>query len=127
MNTEYLKLMHSERVYGEKNLLESQLGLINIRKIIGNYKKLRAEELNLKITLKKKIQELKDALSVLEKSLPKSKMEKDIENEEETSKKVKMKAKLAKAAKPMKAAKPKGPTTLEMEIDEIKRKLASLQ
>jgi len=43
--TEFVRFVRPEAVYGEKNILHSELGLLNVVKKIRAYKKLRAEEL----------------------------------------------------------------------------------
>jgi len=94
--------------YGKKNLLEFQLGIISIIKKIKSYHRLRHEELILKIHLKKKIDEAKNALKILDKILPKGpkikkeKVEKIIPKDKHTE-------------------------ALEVEIESIRDKLSRLQ
>jgi len=113
MDAEFVKIQYPEKIYGEKNLLESQLGLLSATNRIKNFKKLRSETFATKILLKKKIQNLKESLAHLEKFLPKSK----IKLEEEEKQAIK---------KPVKEEEPKKPS-IESEIDEIRKKLAGLR
>tara|TARA_Y100000310_G_C20623970_1_gene784840 strand:- start:973 stop:1320 length:348 start_codon:yes stop_codon:yes gene_type:complete len=70
MSQEYVYLNPQEFIYGEKNLLQTQLELLQFIKKIYSYKDLRKEELALKIVFKKKIGELSDTLKDLKKLLP---------------------------------------------------------
>jgi hypothetical protein len=108
MNSEHIRLSAYETIYGEKLLLQSQLDILNIMKRSRAYKKMRDEELLLKIQLKTKIDECLNDLQVLEKALPKPTMK---EGQKEFPE-----AKLDKER-----------FSLEQEIEEIKRKLSRLQ
>ena len=105
MPIEYVRLSDTEQLYGEKILLESQLSLASLLKKVKSYHKTRNEELLLKIALKKKLDEAKNDIKILEKLLPKVKSP-----EEE-------KTKIQKAK----------PSSIESEIAELKRKLAKFQ
>ncbi len=72
MKSEYVKLSGSERVYGEKNLLQSQLEFLDSIRAFKNYKRLRSEEFRLKVGLKSKIGETLAALERIEDLLPKT-------------------------------------------------------
>ena len=74
MSVEYVKLAPLETVFGETNLLHSQLSLLTILKRYREYEAFRKEELFLKIELKKKLGETKEFLDALGKSLPESKL-----------------------------------------------------
>ncbi len=67
---EYVKFSGVERFYGQNNLLYSEMGTLNIIKRILAFKKLRREELLLKIALKRKIGEVIEGMQVLDKLLP---------------------------------------------------------
>jgi len=67
---EYVKFSGVERFYGQNNLLYSEMGILNIIKRILALKKLRREELMLKIFLKKKIGEVVEGMQILDKLLP---------------------------------------------------------
>jgi len=71
MRPEYIHLTKSEKEYGEKQLLHTQLEILNILKHTKNYQELRSEEFALKIKLKEKIEEALKSIELLEKLLPK--------------------------------------------------------
>jgi|SRR3989338_363807 len=70
---EYIRIESSGKFFGERNLLEGQLGLVNSIKRYKEYHKLRRQEMLLKIGLKRNISEALEELSVLNKILPKAK------------------------------------------------------
>lgn len=82
MSTEYVRITPSEHVYGEANLLQSEISLLTMTQQYQEYEILRKEELLLKVELKKKISELKEFLDTLAKSLPESKFEEEEEMKE---------------------------------------------
>ncbi len=101
---EYVKLSYAEKKYGEKNLLQSQLQLLNSIKHLKEYKKLRKQELLLKIKLKEKVIETIDELKMLDKRLPKVQPKHKISRKEN-----------------------KENLSLENELEKIKNKLKALQ
>jgi len=102
---EYIKLTHDEKIFGGKTLLTSQINIIKITKKIKEYQELRNEETATKIILRRKIAEILDELKNLKKILPKEKEQKEITKK--TDKKRRQ--------------------DLELEIEEIKRKIEKLQ
>ncbi len=72
MSSEYIKITPSEIMYSKKNLLQSQLHILEILKHYHSYQEARKEEFVLKITLKNKIEEAKESLKILDKLLPKT-------------------------------------------------------
>jgi len=132
MTSEYIQLNYPEAIFAKKNLLHSQLGLLNSIKRVEAYKKLRNEELKLKIELKKKLEEAKILLDMFEKLLPKTKTEHELEIEERM--KEKETKEFEESLKKMEETKPikhrhkrhKIKSEMETEIDEIKRKLSHL-
>ncbi len=104
---EYVKLDPSEQIYGKKQLLHSQMEILDIMKRYKEFTKLRKLELKLKTLLKKKVSEVKEETKLLETILPKVK---HTDPEEKTLRDY-----------------PKKRSDLEDEIDEIRRKLAELQ
>ncbi len=108
--TEYVRFSDPERIYGEKYLLHGELGVLNILKRLKNYKKLRGEELILRLTLKKKMDDATENLKLLDKLLPHHKME--------GLKKKQIKEDLIEENESL---------TLEQEIEAIRRKLERLQ
>ncbi|MDO8509032.1 MAG: hypothetical protein Q7S27_05095 [Nanoarchaeota archaeon] len=117
MSLEYVKFSASESLYGEKNLLISELGILQFVKRIKNYKKLRQEELNMKILLKKKMDELIEMLSILDKMLPHTKMAGLIKE-----KKHHLKDRMEGMSEDDKES-----YTLEQEVERIRRKLEVLR
>jgi len=100
MKSEYVGLSYGEKVFAQKNMLQSQLEFLSSIESLKAYKKLRSEEFKLKVELKSKIGSLLDDLKRLEKILP------NIEYKADVVKKKK--------------------NDLEREIAEIRRKLAKL-
>lgn len=118
MNYEYLKIDAPEKIFGTKNLLQSQVYLINILKQFKKYQTLRKQELTLKVALKSKIGEIDESMVFLEKLLPKAKVHEEEkieipnifpEHKEKTEK---------EHAKEL---------SLEQELDTIQRRLTQLQ
>ena len=110
MTTEYIKFSVPERIYGDKNLLHSELELLGIIKRIRNYKKLRKDDLILKLTLKKKIEEFLDNLQLLDRLLPQDKLP-GLDRKKREEELMEM----------------KGELSLEQEIEVIRRRLEKLQ
>ncbi len=100
MKSEYVGLSHGEKVFAQKNMLQSQLEFLSSIKNLKAYKKLRSEEFRLKVELKSKIGALLDDLKRLEKGLPDIGYKGDVVRKQRVS--------------------------LEKEIGEIRRKLAKL-
>ena len=67
---EYVRFNPQENLYGQRNFLNSELDLLSIVKKLRNFKKLRADEQVLRLTLKKKMEEVIETLEVLDKLLP---------------------------------------------------------
>ncbi|MBU0760622.1 MAG: hypothetical protein KJ600_03470 [Nanoarchaeota archaeon] len=72
MKSEFVKLSSSEKFYGAKHLLQSQLELLNLVQSFRDYKTLRNEELVLKVALKSKVEGTLELIAKLEKVLPKT-------------------------------------------------------
>ncbi len=114
MRPEHVRIEQAECIFSEKNLLHAQLNVISLIKKYSSFKASRAEELLLKIALKNKIAEAKDSLALFEKLLPKPAIvPKTIKHELHEHSHY-------EAAHKKKQA-------LETEVEEIRRKLASLQ
>lgn len=113
MKPEHIRITPEEKIYGEKQLLYSQLELISFLKRYESFRNLRNEELLLKIALKNKIEETKKSIEVLNRLLPRpSLLPKEKEHhQKKTQTEIK---------------KPKH-LSLEGEVDEIQRKLKRLQ
>lgn len=71
MKDEYVGLTHSEKVYGQRHLLQAQLEMLDSMQRLQNYKNYRKEELVLKLTLKNKLGEILGLLADMDKILPK--------------------------------------------------------
>ncbi len=109
--TEYIKLSGPEIIYGQKNLLQSQLSLLQAIKHYAAYQGLRKYELLLKISLKNKIEQIKKTLTLLGKLLPKIKF---IESHVKETKKIK-------------DVFDKKDFSLEREIEQIRKKLSQIR
>jgi len=107
MKSEYVGLNHVEKKYGEKELLNVQLEILDSLKRFKSFKKLREEEHVLRIALKSGIGQAKEALKVLGGFLPKTdyKLESEGSEEELSGEEV----------------------SLAREIEEIRRKLWALR
>ena len=100
--------------------------MLSIVQKLGSYKKLRTEELMLKILLKKKLGEAKDYMKELDKFLPPSPIKKDrIKKEKEVEPLDQNAPDPSSKSLPAHPQKPK-PKTLEDEIEEIRQKIARL-
>ena len=109
MSYEYVRLSKPEVFYGEKNMLQSQIELLNITKRFREYQKLRREELIFKIALKNKFEEARNTLLAFNKMLPKTPNIKKLKEEKEY------------------ALFDKKKLTLEQEIEKIRSKLEKLR
>jgi len=69
-NPVYLKLEYSESVYSKKNILSTEMSLLNIAKIIKKYQLLREEEFILRIQIYKLIKEINSAIRKTKTSMP---------------------------------------------------------
>ena len=145
MTTEYVKLSHPELVYGETNLLQSQISVLTMIKKHREYKELRKEELLLKIDFRKKLNESRELLDYLDKILPKTNLLEEMEEKEALRKEIikkiefvpqkykmpapkaeKIKIKeIKEQEKPVKQEKAEK-SSLDQELEEIRAKLAKL-
>ena len=113
MSHEYAKFSSLEIKSGKKSALKSQLELLTALKHLMLYKKLRTEEFFLKIKFKNSIEHINESLNELDRILPKTKMKQSKESKEygKEEKIISIKHE---------------PSSLEQELDEIRRKLAAL-
>lgn len=109
MKYEYVKFDVSEQISSQKNLLQTQLDVINALKSYRKYMKLRDEEFILKIALKAKVEQVISNLHALERLLPKTTIrpKKTKEEENQIMREIDL--------------------SLEEEIDMIKKKLEKLR
>lgn len=134
MTNQYAKLTASELEYGEKSLLQSQLELLDSMKEAQAYRKLRKEEVHLKIEFKRKIAEMQEAIKEFEKCLPEVEEEKSIKekpkipmheiHELQHGKEVKKDIKLIETEENPEDVLSRH--TIEHEIEEIRKKLHAL-
>jgi len=127
---EFVKLTSQEKTYTEKSLLEIQAQFISILQHLSSYHSARDEELKLKLALRNKIEESKESLDTLDKSLPKSQF-KDNKSPEVKIKVTEIKSlsssSIYKPTLPVRSAQEETKEEkLERELDEIKRKLSRL-
>ena len=82
VSSKFIKISHYESLYGQRNLLHSELELLSSTKHLLDYKSLRIEENKLKILLKLKIKECLSMINQLDKTLPKIKISESSDSEE---------------------------------------------
>ena len=106
---EYVNLTAEEQTFAKKHLLHTQMEILSIMKRYQSYKKLRKLELALKSLLRKKITEVNQEVEIIDRVIPHvKKMDRPQEEKEKI---------LAGAQKR---------DNLELEIEEIKRKIERL-
>ena len=130
---EYIRIESSGKFFGERNLLEGQLGLVNSIKRYKEYHKLRKQEMLLKIGLKRNISEALEELSVLNKILPKAKSADEVvqkdEDYEEFSKAMRKAEEVVGKGwrKTTDVVEDASKERIESELGEIKKRLAAMQ
>ena len=126
---EFVKLTSQEKTYTEKSLLEIQAQFISILQHLSSYHSARDEELKLKLALRNKIEESKESLDTLDKSLPKSQFKDSKAPEVKIGMEIKSlsSSTIYKPTLPVRSAQEETKEEkLERELDEIKRKLSRL-
>jgi len=113
MSSEYVRISATENYFGQKNLLRAQLEFLDSLRRIQRFRKLREEELALKLSLKTKTKEAFEDMEKLNRVLPVSHYQETYEQRVEARKK--------------KEKQEKHSVSLEGEIAEIQEKLARLQ
>ena len=73
-NLIHIKLEFKEAIQSKEDLLTSQMKIIQIQRVLRKYKKLRLEELKLKLKLARTIKDAKVEISKLQKLLPEIKI-----------------------------------------------------
>ncbi|RMD67200.1 hypothetical protein D6817_02220 [Candidatus Pacearchaeota archaeon] len=111
MSVEYVRVSPTERAFGKKNLLYSQLEILKLIESFQRFKELRTEEVKLKMELKQKAEQAENLLAELDKKLPETK------HTPAPIAKKKGKGKAKVSHKP----------SLREEMEEIRRKLAMLK
>ena len=123
-NLIHLKFDYDEALNSKRDILYSERSLITITKIINNYLSLKAQELNVKLDLHKKLKEIVTHIRKLQKLIPDVKipeiLRKD-EHEGEEDKKEEFR-------KPINEKKyPVYDSNIESQLQEIQEKLQNLQ
>lgn len=124
-NLIHLKFDYDEALNSKRDILYSERSLITITKIINNYLSLKAQELNVKSNLHKKLRETATHIRKLQKLIPDVKIPKILrkeEHEEEEAKKEKV-----EEEKKHKEKYPVYDSNIESQLQEIQEKLQNLQ
>jgi|SRR3989344_5318864 len=109
METRHIKIGYEEALNSKKQLLTTQLNLIQTIKKIKTYNFLRKKEIAAKNELKTSLLSLKSKISLIQSTFP-----------EENLQKLKIKNQTKKIEK-------KNPKNLQSELEEIKKKLEKLE
>lgn len=70
--SEYIRVANHEKVYGQKNLLEVQYGLVKSIKHLRSFQELRRKELVLQIAYKRLLEEAINSVNIIDKILPRT-------------------------------------------------------
>jgi len=130
--TQYVKLSPEEQLFGAKGLLEAQAGILTSMQHLENYRRLREEELKMKILIKKIMGEAKENLSALNKLLPEppapKKSRKKEQEVEEKSVEENNETRVPKRTKVIRMTKEpeENISPIEQELEEIRRKISRL-
>jgi len=116
-NLIHIKLEYDEAVQSKSSVLSLEMNLLRIMKNIRQYNFLRIKELKTKTKLRTKIREFKKNINSMQLILPKIKMPKLLQKEEESPKQ--------STPTPVVERKPYN-TDLEMELRDIQEKLKAL-
>ena len=114
----YSRIGYEEAMSSRKNILEMQINLLNLMRNIGEYKDLRKKEL---------IWEVKEKVRDIESKVPKSEELKDHRKNDIPKEMVtKEEMKEIKEFKKLKEEKIQKESSIELELEEIKRKLQEM-
>src|SRR3989344_2624614 len=120
----YSRIGYEEAMSSRKNILEMQINLLNLMRNIGEYKDLRKKELIWKIKMKSLLKEVKEKVRDIESKVPKSEELKDHRKNDIPKEMVtKEEMKEIKEFKKLKEEKIQKESSIELELEEIKRKL----
>ena len=111
----YIGLDYEEAVNAKKQILASEIDLLNIIKSINSYRLLRKKELETKTKLKAAIYNLKTKISLAQSTFP-----------EKEKTKIKQKEKHFKEEIKQKSEKIENKTDFQKELEEIQKKLSKL-
>jgi hypothetical protein len=78
----HVKLENHEATESKKNILKTQADLLEIAKSLRKYKKLRLEEINIKLKISTKLRTFKQKSTQLQQILPKIKIPKILKKED---------------------------------------------
>ncbi len=115
-NLIHIKLEQSEAIKSKKDILESEVNLLKIIKILKRYNSFRSEELKTKVKLHRKLVEIRTILSKLQKILPKIEIPEILKDNEE----FKEKSESKKIEEPY-------DEEIEHQLQEIQNKLRNLE
>lgn len=115
METRYIKYDYPEFISARKELLSSEINLINIISKINRYKMLRDNEQTFKKGIKEEIQNLKTKLKQIKSCFPEDEMKRIAQSHEKKAKKTKKQKREISISK-----------TLEKELEDIRIKLKKL-
>jgi hypothetical protein len=115
-NLIHIKLERGEALESKRDVLGSQITLLRILKRANTYRVYRAREFELKLTLYKKIKELKTNLATLQRVLPQLKLPKVLKKETDFEGKKVLKTNIGIQD-----------LSIEGQLQEIQRKLDDLQ
>ena len=117
-NLIHIKLERDEALESKRDILGSQIVLLRILKRINAYRVYRARELELKLTLNKKMKELRTNITTLQRILPQLKVPKMLRKETDAEGKKVSKKSSVMVIKDL---------SIEGQLQEIQRKLDDLQ
>ena len=117
-NLIHIKFEYDSALESKKDILASEIDLLKISQRLSKYKESRVKELDIKLKVEKKIKALKSDIIKLQDLLPKIKIPKILKPEAETPEKEEIITPRVKE---------EGKSQVEMELEEIQRKLGSLQ
>lgn len=80
-NTVYIRFSTQEALYSKENLIDFQINLVKLLRIIQKYRLYKKEDVVIKTKIMKGFQEIKKNLTSLDKELPKTKEFKEKEEE----------------------------------------------
>lgn len=122
-NTVYVRYKEEDFLSGRKSLLSSTIDTINILKSYKRFQELKAKEDVLKLKLRREIKKAYETLKSFEATIPEAEKElkerKEVVTREEKA--------VERKEKKQKATRIRAKSKLDLELEEIKAKLASLE
>jgi len=124
MGSVHVRLGYNEAVASKKDVLLSEMSLLNIMKHMKSYKTLRKKDLILRNKIKKELATIRTTISKIEMEFPKDiEIPKDLEEEEEM---MEEEEEILPKKSSKKSKKTKKKDSIEEELKAIKEKLARL-